>query len=130
MKLLSKSKRQIVINVTSLIDVVLLLLIFFMITSRFSEQPGMKLELPESKTSSTEEADNLEIYISSENVIMLNGKEILFDNLKLKLGEIQNESKSIVIKADKNTKHGLVVQIMDIAKQSGIYKIVIATKSD
>ena len=54
MKLLDKKQRKVVINITSLIDVVLLLLIFFMLTTSFVEQPGMKLDLPETQTSTGE----------------------------------------------------------------------------
>ena len=54
-----KKRRKVIINITSLIDVLFLLLIFFMVSSTFVEQPGMKLELPESKSSSTEKIKEL-----------------------------------------------------------------------
>lgn len=132
MNLLDKKKRKIVINVTSLIDVVLLLLIFFMLTSTFTEQPGMKLELPETKGFENQKLKTLEINISSNNEIFINGELADSSELEQKLQNLipDLEEKSIIIKADRDVSHGKVVRIMDIAKISGIDKIVLATKND
>ena len=60
-----KKKRRVLINITSLIDVMFLLLIFFMVTSTFLDQPGMKLELPSAESAEVARVEKLVLYISS-----------------------------------------------------------------
>jgi len=130
MRLLTKKTRTVVISITSLIDVVLLLLIFFMLTTSFVEQPGMKLDLPETESTTTENTDELTVTISSEGEIYLDKELLKLENLKealLKHKE-KNDTSSLVIKADKTTPHGTVVKVMDIAKQSGFEKLIIASE--
>jgi len=130
MRLLTKKTRTVVISITSLIDVVLLLLIFFMLTTSFVEQPGMKLDLPETESTTTENTDELTVTISSEGEIYLDKELLKLENLKealLKHKE-KNDTSSLVIKADKTTPHGTVVKVMDIAKISGFEKLIIASE--
>ncbi len=130
MQLLTKKTRTVVISITSLIDVVLLLLIFFMLTTSFVEQPGMKLDLPETESTTGESTDELTVTISSVGEIYL-GKELIeLEDLKAKLIKYkeENNTSSLVIKADKITPHGTVVQVMDIAKISGFEKLIIASE--
>ena len=130
MQLLNKKTRTVVISITSLIDVVLLLLIFFMLTTSFVEQPGMKLDLPETESTTGESTDELTVTISSVGEIYL-GKELIeLEDLKAKLikDKEKNNTSNLVIKADKTTPHGTVVQVMDIAKISGFEKLIIASE--
>jgi len=129
MKLLDREKKSIQLNIISLIDVVLLLLIFFMLTTRFIEQPGMKLELPSSQTSEKVIVQKLELTVSSTSELSLNGEPVTKDLLTQKFESIlpQLEEKTLVLKADKTVAHGDIVEIMDIARLSGLEKIVIAT---
>ncbi len=132
MKLLDKRRKKISINITSLIDVVLLLLIFFMLTTTFSEQPGLKLDLPETKSFATEKLDELRLMIAEDETLILGDEEVTLDNLKqeLELSIGKMDEKTLVLKADKKVSHGKVVTIMDIAKEVGFEKLVIASKAD
>jgi biopolymer transport protein ExbD len=130
MQLLEKKRKKVVINITSLIDVLFLLLIFFMVSSTFLEQPGMKLELPETKSNAPEKIENFILEITTEGSMTLNGESVQLDNLEEKFKQMlpDVQEKSLVLKADKNVSHGNVVKVMDLAKLSGLEKIVIATK--
>ncbi len=123
-------KRKVIINITSLIDVLFLLLIFFMVSSTFVEQPGMKLELPESKSAASEKIKDLILEIKTDDSLILNNEPVSMDNLENKFKELlpNLEEKSLVLKADKNVSHGTVVAVMDLAKLSGLEKLIIATK--
>ncbi|MBN1349762.1 biopolymer transporter ExbD [candidate division KSB1 bacterium] len=128
-------KKKVVINITSLIDVLFLLLIFFMVSSTFREQPGMNLDLPESHTHEIAEIKDavLQIIKDPENNqirYLLNTKEITYDSLSANLAELLERSvdKALTLKADKKIEHGLVVKVMDIARQRGVKKLVVATK--
>ncbi len=125
-----KKRRKIIINITSLIDVLFLLLIFFMISSTFVEQPGMKLELPESKSSTTEKIKELILEINADQSLTLNQEPVTLENLEQEFKDLlpSLEEKSLVLKADKSVPHGTVVKVMDLAKLSGIEKLIIATQ--
>lgn len=126
-----KKRRKVIINITSLIDVLFLLLIFFMISSTFVEQPGMKLELPESKSSTTEKIKELILEINADQSMILNQEPVALENLEQKFRELlpSLEEKSLVLKADKSVPHGIVVKVMDQAKLSGLEKLIIATQA-
>ena len=130
MKLLVKERRKVIINITSLIDVLFLLLIFFMVSSTFLEQPGMKLELPETKSHAQEKIENLVLEITANEQMILNGKITISADLEQHIKELLPtlEEKTLILKADKHVTHGKVVKVMDIAKLSGLEKIIIATK--
>ena len=129
MQFSEKKQRKPIINITSLIDVLFLLLIFFMVSSTFIEQPGMKLELPESKSSTAEKIKELVLEITADGSLILNDNPVSLDNLENQLKEMlpKLQEKSIVLKADKSISHGAVVKVMDIARLSGLEKLVIAT---
>jgi len=130
MQFLETKRRKVIINITSLIDVLFLLLIFFMVSSTFVEQPGMKLELPESKSSSTEKIKELILEINSDQSMALNEEAVTIENLEEKFKSLlpSLEEKSLVLKADRNVPHGTVVKVMDMAKLSGLEKLIIATQ--
>ncbi|MEE9169035.1 MAG: biopolymer transporter ExbD [bacterium] len=132
MRIHDKPKRKVQINVTSLIDVLFILLIFFMVSSTFLEQPGMKLELPKAKSAQVEQIDNLIIYVDRRMQIFLNDKPVAVDRLEKQLRETiaDNESPTLVLRADKAVPHGLVVTIMDVAKQVGVKRLVVGTEVD
>ena len=125
-------KKRIGINITSLIDVMFILLIFFMVSSSFIEQPGMKLELPVSSSGEVARVENLAVYVSETGEIFLNDRPVPLDSLGpvLKQTIPMAEEKTLVLKADKSAAHGLIVQVMDVARRNGLKKIVIGTKPD
>lgn len=130
MRIHDKAKKKVQINITSLIDVLFILLIFFMVTSTFLEQPGMKLELPKAKSAQVEQIENLIIYIDRQMQIYLNDKPVAVDRLESQLKETieGNENPTLVLRADRAVPHGLVVTIMDIAKQVGVKRLVVGTE--
>jgi biopolymer transport protein ExbD len=130
MQFKEEKKRRTTINITPLIDVLFILLIFFMVSSSFIEQPGMKLELPTIQSKEVERVENLIMLISEEGDIYLAEQKVTLDELGPAIeAMIPNiQEKTLVLKADKATQHGLIVEVMDIAKRSGLTKIVIGAK--
>jgi biopolymer transport protein ExbD len=120
------------INITSLIDVLFLLLIFFMVTSTFLEQPGMKLELPSAKSAEVSQVENLVLYIGPGGEIVFNDQAVSLDDLETMMKDAVPlaEGKTLVLKADKTVQHGIVVRVMDIAKRVGMKKLVVGTTTD
>lgn len=119
-------------DITPMIDVVFLLLIFFMISTTFINTPGIKITLPEAtadeiKTEKTKIrlaiSEKGEIYIDDEKV----GMEAL-GNIFTRAATKAKES-IVIISADENASHGTVVKVMDSAKHSGITRLAIETQA-
>ncbi len=124
-----KSKRRVIINITSLIDVLFLLLIFFMVTSTFLEQPGMKLELPSAQSSETAKVEKLVLFIGPGGEIVFNDQTVALGDLEAVMADAlpSVKERTLVLKADKTVQHGTVVTVMDIAKRVGLTKLVVGT---
>ena len=125
------------VNLTPLIDVVFLLLIFFMVSTTFDRHAKLKVSLPEASTKATQQQnDPLVLSIDAKGNYFLNERQIVNQQLAtlkqaiLKtLGEknINIEDVSLVLRADANTPHQSVVKAMDAASQLGLSKLSIAT---
>jgi len=91
----------------------------------------MKLELPESKSATIEQIKELVLEITADQRMLLNQEPVDLDHLegKIKMLLPNLAEKSLVLKADRSVPHGTVVKVMDIAKLSGIEKLVIATRA-
>lgn len=130
MQLRPQKKRSVILNVTSLIDVLFLLLIFFMVSTSFLATPAIKLELPKAQHSDVVRQKPIVIYVDPGGAVYLNDEPVdmslLAALLKGKLDE--SEDKSIVLKADSRVSHGTVVEVMDIVKGAGAKRLVVSTK--
>ena len=120
------------INLTPLIDVVFLLLIFFMVSTTFVESPGINVKLPEAAQSSkTTEKKDIIISIKENGNIYFEQEKISFQELNNKIQNVlkDNPLATLFLRADKGTNHGRVVQVMDSARSQGVEKIAIATEA-
>ncbi len=126
----SKKSKGVDINLTPLIDVVFLLLIFFMVSTTFIYSDALKIELPKAKGENTEIKENINIVITADGEININGDIISKAGLRNKLSSLkkQNPKATVVLQADKNSTHGDVVFVMDNCKQVGFDKLAIATE--
>ena len=118
------------IDIAPLIDMIFQLLIFFMLTSSFVVQPGIKINLPKAVTSEVVKYENIEIAISGENVIYLNGKVIVLSELKNLFKQMPKRKQSIMIKADRRASLGRVVEIWDMCREAGVSQVNIATNQE
>lgn len=117
------------IDIAPLVDVVFLLLIFFMLSTTFEIKPGIKVNLPEGTTKELKkEPKDIKIFITKKEEIYFNGKRVSLDKLKKELTKIRDKKKLIIIEADKFSYHGVVVSVMDVAKSTGFNNFAIATK--
>lgn len=133
MRLQTEQDEEPEINLTSLIDVVFLLLIFFMVSATFERQALLRVELPEAATSERETLpDRIELVITESGDYFV-GDNMLADQdrdtLRLALSQAFAERPEalLVIRADSMAQHGLVVRAMDAASAEGITRLTIAT---
>lgn len=120
------------LNITPLIDIVFLLLIFFMLSSNFIAQAGIKISLPAVVTGKTYQKEDIIVTITKDNDLYLNEEEITIENLldKLRVRLEETEKKTVIIRADETINLGLAVKIIDIAKQAEVRGLVISTRMD
>ena len=132
MQLRTRHKRSLILNVTSLMDVMFLLLIFFMISTTFLSTPAIKLELPKASHADPVRQQAVVIYIDPQGSLYLNDEPIDLALLGAALGArlAQSEDKAVVLKADSRVSHGDVVRVMDIVKGAGARRLVVSTQPD
>jgi len=137
MKLNLRPKAEPEVNMTSLIDVVLLLLVFFMVSTSFVKQSQISIRLPEADSSVIVEevAEQLDIMITEQGTFLINGRELINNRPETIRNALQklsagNTRMPLTISADGNTPHQYVVTAMDVAGKLGFVKINIATMND
>ncbi|MFW5815272.1 MAG: ExbD/TolR family protein [Wenzhouxiangella sp.] len=133
MRLQDEDREEPEINLTSLIDVVFLLLIFFMVSTTFDRQALLRLELPEAATAEAESVPQMiEVTISDNGQIFIDD-ELLTDNTRAAVQAVLGERREaapdapLVVRADARATHGLVVLVLDAAAAEGIARVGIAT---
>jgi biopolymer transport protein ExbD len=137
MKLSLRARTQPEVNMTSLIDVVLLLLIFFMVSTSFVKQSQINISLPQAESSPIvkEAQEQIDIMITATGTYFVNGKELINNRPETLRNTLQkvsagNNDLPMTISADANAKHQHVVTAMDIAGRLGFTHISIATVND
>ncbi len=137
MKLAVKPRPEPEVNLTSLIDVVLLLIIFFMVSTTFVKQSEISLQLPEADVTAppTPTADRIDIMITEQGTFLINGRELLNnlpETIRRGLLEVSggDASMPLTISADADARHQNVVTAMDVAGRLGFVRISIATVND
>lgn len=133
MKLQQEEHEEPEINLTSLIDVVFLLLIFFMVSTTFERQALLRLNLPEASTAETETVPEIVEFIVTEDGRLFIGDQELVDTRQATVQAAiaerfgDNPEAVLVIRADGEAPHRLVVRVLDSAAAEGIRRVSIAT---
>ena len=131
MKFSRRKREEPGVSITPLIDIVFLLLIFFMLTSHFHVASGIPIRLPKVTQKSFNPEDvRVVLVMDRMGRCYLKGEQVNFKNLGPALKKLVEEKgvASLIIQADREVKHGRVVHIMDVAKTAGIMSIVIAAE--
>jgi biopolymer transport protein ExbD len=129
----AKGQGEVFINLTSLIDVVLNLIIFFVLTTTFVRPSGLKVELPKSAVEELPKpGEEVVVVVTRDNQISLDGEPYTADALMERLTEIREKDPAgtVTIQADEDATHGTVVSVMDAAKRAGFEKLSIATRKE
>jgi len=129
-----RAKEDPTIDLTSLIDVVFLLLIFFMVSTTFERPAALKVDLPEASTvdAQPEQEERLELVIDSTGRMFLNDRRLVdarAQTLQAALSQASGDRRDLplILRADRETPHHFVVTAMDVAAQLGFSNLSIAT---
>ena len=134
MKLQAHFKEEPTVDLTSLIDVVFLLLLFFMVSTTFEHQAVLKVDLPEASAveAPIDQAERLELVIDDSGRMYLNDQQLVDSDartLRAAFEQAVGEDRSLplILRADRETPHHFVVTAMDVAGQLGFRNLSIAT---
>jgi biopolymer transport protein ExbD len=131
MKFQRSHREEPTLVIAPLIDIVFLLLIFFMVTSHFDIASGVRIKLPKTSHVMFDQKDNkATVVIDASGQSYFEGKKVDMKALEEKLKHLVEEKHMVqlVLQADREVKHGIVVDVMDVAKTAGVNSIVISAR--
>jgi len=129
----SEEESEPALNLTSLIDVMFLLVIFFAVSTTFRVHPGLSVNLPRAQSERiAEDKKTVKAVLTRTGEIYLDNEKVARDDLFETLRRLQRRSKVslFVLEADKDARHGQAVELMDAARQAGIPRLAIATDTE
>lgn len=129
MKLFETGSRKSGINLTALIDILFLLIVFFAVSTQFVNQKALSVNLPTSKTSgSVATAKNLVVIMRDEEELFINGERFEWEQIKQELASGRyDRSQKAILNIDRKITHGKVIQLLDLLKLNRFTKVVFGT---
>ena len=126
----ARTRYQIQAPLTSLIDIVFMLLIYFMLTTNFIVNEGIKIKLPNASASSPQIKQEITVIVDKNAEVYIGNNKIGLDKLYARIKEMINTDtdRLVIIKADKTVMLNKVVRVMDIAKAAGASRLCLATE--
>ncbi|MDL2275375.1 biopolymer transporter ExbD [Desulfosarcina sp. OttesenSCG-928-G10] len=127
-----KKRYEIQMPLTSLIDIVFMLLIYFLLTTNFMVDEGISIKLPQARAAAPQTEEVITVFVDSKGRSFLDNAEVpmdqLFDRLKARIGT--QTDKLVVVRADRTLMLNQAVKVMDIAKAAGAGRLCLATEKE
>ncbi|HIG00357.1 MAG TPA: biopolymer transporter ExbD [Myxococcales bacterium] len=124
----AREEEEAQIDITPMLDVVFIMLIFFIVTASFVKESGIDVNRPDAATATVKERGNILIAITDSNQIWIDRRQVDPRSVRANIERLhaENPQGSVVIQADKNSKNGLLVQVMDASRRAGVFNVSIA----
>jgi len=128
----TEQEEEATIDLTPLMDIVFIMLIFFIVTTSFIKEAGVDINRPSANTSERKERGNILGAITANDEIWIDKRRVDIRAVRANIERLkaENPEGSVVIQADKESKNGLLVQVMDQARMAGVSNISIAAVKD
>lgn len=116
------------INMTPMLDIVFIMLIFFIVTTSFTKETGIDVNRPSANTAERKERGNILIAINQENQVWMDRRQIDIRSVRANIERFraENPEGAVVIQADRNATTGILIQVMDQTRLAGVTNISIA----
>ena len=123
-----RRKSESEVNLTPMLDVVFIMLIFFIVTASFVKESGIEISRPGASTATRKEKGNILIAISANDQIWMNRRQVDPRALRANIERMhaENPQGAVIIQADKDAKTGLLVKVMDAARSAGVKSVSLA----
>jgi biopolymer transport protein ExbD len=120
------------VNLTPMLDVVFIMLIFFIVTASFVKESGIDINRPDAQTAEMKAQGNILVAISASGQIWIDKRQVDPRAVRANIERLyaENPQGSVVIQADKDSKNGLLVTVMDAARQAGVVNVSIAAQPE
>lgn len=120
------------LDMTPMLDIVFIMLIFFIVTTSFVKEAGIDVNRPEASQATTKPSANIFIAIRENGEVWMDRRQVDVERVAANLERLLAEQPTdmVVIQADKEARHGIVVKVMDQVKEAGIAQISIAAETD
>lgn len=117
------------INMTPFVDIVLVILVIFMVTATFVSQGKIPLNLPQANYSNPvqDEKSPIMISLTKEGFFYYNDEAVTFEEIELKIAQLEHDAQSIILRSDAKTPFEFVVKVMDVCKKYNIHSFTIQT---
>lgn len=124
-----KNKEETEINLTPMLDVVFIMLIFFIVTTSFVKETGVEVNRPSAKSSQQKSNANILIAIKNNNEIWIDKHMVDIRSVRANIERLKasNTYNSVVIQSDSESKTGILVKVMDQIRLAGIFNISLST---
>jgi biopolymer transport protein ExbD len=124
----AREEEEAQIDITPMLDVVFIMLIFFIVTASFVKESGIDVNRPDAATATVKERGNILIAITDSNQIWIDRRQVDARSVRANIERLhaENPQGAVVIQADKNSKNGLLVQVMDASRRAGVFNVSIA----
>ncbi len=118
------------LNMSPLIDMIFILLIFFVVTTSFVREAGVDVQRPIAQTAETRDSTNIVLAITADNIVVVEGKPIDVRSVQSYMERflMQNPNGSVVLAADRSSRSGLVIQVLDACRLAGVKNLSVAAK--
>lgn len=118
------------INMTPMLDIVFIMLIFFIVTASFVKESGVDVNRPNAATAEVQERGNILVAITDTGQFWIDNRQVDVRALRANIERLhaENPQGAVVIQADKNSKNGDLVQVMDAARLAGVFNVSIAAE--
>lgn len=114
------------VNLTPMLDVVFIMLIFFIVTTSFIKESGVEIERPEAAAASPRPDAQVLIAVTPEGAVWVDGKPVDVHRIGQQVADMLSDDGSVVIQADQESTTGLLIEVMDRLKQAGVDQIAVA----
>jgi biopolymer transport protein ExbD len=116
------------VDITPMLDVVFIMLIFFIVTATFIKESGIDVDKPEAATAIVEEKASILVAIDADNAVWINRRQVDLRSVRSIIERLhaENPKGTLVIQADRESKNDTLVQVMDASRRAGVYDIALA----
>ncbi|MBR2515149.1 MAG: biopolymer transporter ExbD [Halomonas sp.] len=114
------------VNLTPMLDVVFIMLIFFIVTTSFIKESGIDINRPESSAASPRPDAQVLVAVTPEGAVWVDGKPVDIHRIGQEVAAMLTEDGSVVIQADRESTTGLLIEVMDRLKQAGVDQVAVA----
>jgi len=127
---LSQKEQEYEVDITPMLDVVFIMLIFFIVTATFTKESGIEVDRPQAATAQLQEKANILVAINANDDIWIDRRQVDVRALRPIIERLhaENPKGSVVIQADRNSRNEQLVRVMDAARAAGVYEIAIAAQ--